>query len=72
MNFQEIIVQLSNIKSVSYDDDLKTLHMKFKSGGHYAYYDVPEHTFNALLDSQSKGHFFAKEIRPRYNYAKLH
>lgn len=50
-------VSSSNIEKIKYDPDRKVLHVKFKSGKVYAYFNVYEHEFNELMMAPSKGRF---------------
>ena len=66
-----IEVESSNIAAVGYDEEVKKLLVRFKSGHEYAYDDVPESTFEAFLAAPSKGQFFAAAVRGVYAYEKL-
>lgn len=59
-------VKSSNIESVGYDDDTKTLKIKFKSGGTHHYADVDKLTYERLLSAQSIGSYFHTNIRNKF------
>lgn len=59
-----IPVESSNIDSVGYDEKTLDLRVKFKTGKIYEYHLFPIELFNDFSSSESKGKFFAKNIRP--------
>jgi hypothetical protein len=61
-------VTSSQIKSIGYAGS--TLYIEFNKGTVYAYSDVPESFFEALKASESKGIYFGKEIKGKFDYAK--
>lgn len=56
-------VQSSNITHIGYDAATQTLIVKFKGSGKYSYAPVPQEKFDALMLAESKGKYFAAEIR---------
>ena len=62
-------VESSSIESVGYEKNV--LEVRFRNGGLYQYFDVPEETLVMLLRAASKGRFFNEEIRGRYPARKL-
>ena len=65
-------VTSSNIESVGYDPDTMELYVCFLNGGAtYVYYGVESWTFDELMQADSKGSYHYREIRGRYDYAKL-
>jgi hypothetical protein len=69
-------VKSTNIKSFKYDADLQDLKIRFnkrtKDGADtYVYSDVPQRVVDGLDKASSKGKFFHKNIRPKFNYSKL-
>lgn len=56
----------SSIRAIGYEPDTRSLIVGFTSGAVYAYRDVPEPVYRAFRDAESKGRFFASEIRPRF------
>ncbi len=63
-------VTSSAIVSVGYDAAVRTLEIEFEGGAVYDYFDVPEAVWRRFADSDSKGGFFAAEIRERYRFAR--
>jgi hypothetical protein len=59
-------VESSAIRSVGYDPSLATLEIEFTSGEIYRYHAVPPSRYRALLDAESKGHYFLEHIRDVY------
>jgi hypothetical protein len=51
--------------------DAGELWVKFRGGGTYVYFVVPEHVFDALLGSDSMGAFLNREIKPYYDCRKV-
>ena len=66
---QMIPVSSSNIASIGYDGS--TLHIRFHSGGLYAYYNVPSGIYNGLMSASSKGRYFHANIKGRYGDTKI-
>lgn len=53
----------TSIDCVRYDKDDRNLVVRFIQGSEYVYSDVPQETYQNLLESESKGKFFDKEIK---------
>jgi hypothetical protein len=64
-------VQSSSIVSIGYEADTQTLEIEFTSGGIYSYAGVPQDVYEAFMHSDSKGHFFAVDIRACYEHVRL-
>lgn len=65
-----IKVQSSNLDSVGYDEETKTLVIKFHHGK-YKYFGVPKQIFLNLLNASSKGSYHADFIKNIYRYQKI-
>ena len=62
-------VTSSVIARVEYDADAEELLVWFvETGGPYAYLDVPEDVYEALLAAPSIGAYFNSKIRERYEF----
>jgi hypothetical protein len=61
-------VESSNLESVGYNRQLKTLEVEFKGNRVYRYYNVPEHVYHDLMNASSHGRFFNREIRGEEKY----
>lgn len=59
-------VSSSNIRSVGYDLDTRTLEVEFHSGGIYQYAGVPETIYQGFMQAASKGSYFHDHIKGRY------
>lgn len=64
-------VDSSNLKSVGYDPDSRTLEVEFRRGGIYQYYGVPARVYESLMSSGSHGRFLARHIKGVYGYSKI-
>jgi hypothetical protein len=64
-------VQSTTLKAVAYDDCHNLLELQFQDGAVYHYFGVPAQTHQQLLDADSKGGYFNREIRGRFQYAAL-
>jgi hypothetical protein len=58
----------SNISKIGYDQDSKTLYVKFKSGAIWSYTPVPAEKYKEFSEAKSVGQFFAREIRGKAIY----
>jgi lysyl-tRNA synthetase class 2 len=56
----------SFITNVSWDPDSEILLLRFVSGSTWAYHDVPEDIYEALVRSPSVGEYFNKHVRNKY------
>lgn len=59
-----IPVTSTDISCVGYDGS--TMHIRFNSGGLYAYHNVPSSVYNELMEASSKGKYFHAHIKGRY------
>jgi hypothetical protein len=70
-------VQSSNLEAIGYDEEENLLYVAFSEKHNtprtlYRYFDVDESVFEGLLNSESKGKYFYKNIRNSgYAYTKL-
>lgn len=71
MHPQFIPVLSSNIDGYQYLADRNILLVTFKSGGTYAYENVPESVWTGFLNASSKGKFFQSDVKDRYATTKL-
>lgn len=68
---QRQAVQSSNIQSIGYDASTRTLEIEFIKGGIYQYYSVDEIVHGQLMNAPSKGSFFQKHIRDKYETRRI-
>ncbi len=64
-------VESSNILEVGYDQDGEVLYITFKSGDTYTYDIVPFDVYQSLMDAESIGSYFHKNIRTNYGFTKV-
>ena len=64
-------VRSSDIAAIGYDATSGTLHIRFNSGGLYAYYNVHDAVYRGLMGAGSHGRYFHAHIRGRYNDTKI-
>lgn len=64
-----IAVSSSDIASIGYENG--TMHIRFHSGGLYAYFDVPEFLYMELRSASSKGRYFHAHIKGRYGDTRI-
>jgi hypothetical protein len=60
---KRIPVKSTNVKSVGYDLETKTLQVEFKSGGIYQYAGVQPEMYADLLKAESVGRFVSQVVR---------
>jgi len=64
-------VESTAIRDIRYDEERSKLFVTFSDGDEYVYVGVPGEVHRSFLDADSKGRFFAFEIRDQYPYNKL-
>lgn len=64
-------VQSSNIAAVGYDTPNRVLAVQFSNGTLYHFKEVPADVIEAMKGAESKGSFFAKSIRGKYDSEKI-
>jgi hypothetical protein len=57
------------IRNFRYDPDRRRLHITFISGRRYAYQDVPADLAEEMRLAFSKGTFFNRRIKDRFEYS---
>ena len=60
----------STMNGFGYEAESQVLTVEFKSGGRYNYYDVPDHVFEQMRSSSSRGQFLAQNVKGTYRYAR--
>jgi hypothetical protein len=65
---QTVDVNSTAIDRASYEYDDYRLTLTFNNGGRYNYEGVPNHVFEGLRSSPSKGKFINKYVLPVYTY----
>jgi KTSC domain len=60
----------SNIARFGFDHQSSVLFIEFKKSGSYQYFDVPEALFDAMKLAESKGQFFAQNVKGVFRFAR--
>jgi lysyl-tRNA synthetase, class II len=71
MTLDAIKLTSSSLVMAHYDPEQGRLRLQFRDGAHYQYFDVPRDIVNQLLSAPSKGYFFNRFIRGRFEHAKI-
>ena len=64
-----IPVSSSNLSSVGYENGV--LWVSFKRGELYEYTGVPEYVYRELMEADSHGEYFHRNIRTTYPYRRI-
>jgi len=67
---QTVDVNSTAIQTVEYEYDSYRLRLTFTNGSSYDYTKVPNHVFEGLRASASKGKFINKFILSSYNFSR--
>ena len=66
------LVESSNLASIGYDAENEILEIEFNHGGVYQYFDVPENVYDELMDADSHGQYFDRNIKKAgYQFLKI-
>jgi hypothetical protein len=68
---QAVNVNSTAIDSAGYMYETYTMRLTFKNGNKYDYNRVPNHVFEGLRTSESKGKFINKYILKRYSFKQV-
>jgi hypothetical protein len=61
-----IRVNSSAISAIGYAADIQQMQIKFKQGHTYTFCRVPQQIFDGLLSASSKGSYYDRHIRGKY------
>ena len=64
-------VTSTDITSIGYDPQTRTLEIEFRTGAVYRYTEVPPEEHAGLMAAESKGRYHTIHIRGIYDYRKL-
>ncbi len=64
-------VESAAISDIRYEDDRQKLFVRFADGGEYVYVGVPGELHRSFVEAESRGRFFADQIRDRFPYNRL-
>lgn len=64
-------VESTAIRDIRYEEEREKLFVTFQDGDEYVYVGVPGEVHRSFVEADSKGRFFAYEIRDRYPYNRV-
>jgi hypothetical protein len=64
-------VTSSTFRAVGYDKRLNVLELEFHTGRIYQYFLVPMRVHEELMQAESLGVYFNREIRDKYGYIEI-
>lgn len=64
-------VDSTAIDDIRYEEERQKLYVRFRHGDEYVYVGVPGEVHRSFIEADSKGRFFAYEIRDKYPYNRL-
>jgi hypothetical protein len=64
-------VESEAISEIRYDEERAKLFVTFQDGDRYVYVGVPGEVHRSFLDADSKGQYFAYEIRDKFPFNRL-
>jgi hypothetical protein len=68
---QPVHLRSKTLASALYHPRRRQLELEFRSGKRYLYFQVPPHYYNELLQADSKGTYFNRNIRNRFPFQDL-
>lgn len=69
---ERINVLSSNLASIGYELENKTLEIEFLNGGIYQYFNVPEKVYTGLMNADSHGKFLNDYVKKAgYHFEKI-
>lgn len=69
---KRVNVRSSNLESIGYDSDDRTLEIEFKNGDIYLYSNVPQSLYDSLMNASSHGQFLDRYIKKAgYKYIQI-
>jgi hypothetical protein len=68
VRIKRLTVDSTNLASAGYDRDSRVLEIEFRSGAIYRYHAVQPEIFENLMRAASKGRYFVREIRGKYEF----
>ncbi len=64
-------VMSRHVAGVGYDPESQSLSVVFHTGSQYVYKNVPQETYDAMLEAESVGSFHALQIRSKFPFEKV-
>ncbi len=71
MNGQRVFIESACVSTIAFSFEENVLHIEFRNGLAYEYFDVPASLYQELLSAPSKGAFVSRFIRGRFRYQRL-
>ena len=68
---ERVPVKSSHFVSVGYDPAARKMQIAFKNGAIYEYANVPEQFHKTLMEADSSGEFFHKNVKPHFEARKV-
>ena len=68
MGYSMELVKSSNVHSVGYEPETKSLFVCFHGGSLYQYHNVPLAIHAAMMNADSVGRFFNSMVKPNYKF----
>jgi lysyl-tRNA synthetase, class II len=65
------LVDSTTLRRVGYDAERQLLQIEFQNLSIYQYFDVPAAVCEELMQAPSKGAYFNRSIRPKFNFARV-
>ena len=62
-------VDSKTLRRVGYDAERRLLQVEFQNRSIYQYFEVPAAVYQDLMQAPSKGAYFNRSIRPRFDFA---
>lgn len=66
-----IAVDSTTLRTVGYAAKRQLLQIEFQNRSIYQYFEVPPTVYAELMEAQSKGAYFNRTIRPRFDHAQV-
>lgn len=71
MEFKHQPVKSSQVKSVAYHPESKTMEIIFHGGSKYRYADIPLEVHSKMMAAPSVGKFLHAEIKGKFKHVKV-
>jgi hypothetical protein len=70
-NFKCNQIESTNINKIGFNDSNNTLRIEFKNCNIYDYLEVPNTIYESFLQAESKGNFFYKYVKSKFEFKKV-
>jgi KTSC domain len=64
-------VESSHFAAVGYDPAAREMEIEFKNGAVYSYHGVPREFHDTMMNADSHGAFFHKNVKPFFKARKI-